>query len=136
MMCYKDRTYCGFYLTCCNAETCTRKATPEVRDGAAKHRVPLCLYSETPECYERKTKMENVTVWGQAGCEACIAFGELLESKDIEYEVGEFDDIPRDLAVDAMAAYAHQDDTLPVIQIGDEFHTVEDAREMLKQEGE
>lgn len=65
MICYRDRTYCEFYLECGSGEECTRALTPEVRKAAnywwrgIGGDAPICVYSEHPECFVEKKEIEE-----------------------------------------------------------------------------
>ena len=52
MMCFRDRTFCGFYADCKHGGTCRASLTEEVRRRAAEIRLPICEFLEKPECFE------------------------------------------------------------------------------------
>lgn len=54
MHCYRDMTFCSFYLTCEKAANCNRKLTPEVESIALSRNDPICQFVEKPECYREK----------------------------------------------------------------------------------
>ena len=53
MMCYKDKTFCPYYLVCKNGHTCHRALTPEIRQQAEKEGLPIARYTDFPDCYIR-----------------------------------------------------------------------------------
>ena len=53
MMCYKDRTYCMFWLICKNGNTCDRAFTDDVKQAAEKAGLPVSFFAEFPECFIR-----------------------------------------------------------------------------------
>lgn len=52
MLCYRDRTYCGF--TDCADMKCTRRLTQSVEQAAELLRLPICQFAEQPECFVAK----------------------------------------------------------------------------------
>ena len=52
MITYKDKTFCGFYLICKNAQECDRCLTPEVRAAAARAGMLISQFSKFPECFK------------------------------------------------------------------------------------
>lgn len=56
MMCYKDMTFCQFWLTCCKGSDCKRAVTKEVQEAAKKwwggEDPPFACFAKKPECYE------------------------------------------------------------------------------------
>ena len=53
MQCYKDKTFCGYGVICKNSGDCDRILTAKDREEARKMNLPLCMYSEFPECFVR-----------------------------------------------------------------------------------
>lgn len=53
MMCYKDRTYCNFFLLCKTGHDCDRALTNEVAEGAKKAGLYISQYAEFPDCFIR-----------------------------------------------------------------------------------
>ena len=51
MMCYRDRTYCGYWRECANGRICAAALTSEVMDMAEREGLPICQYAERPECF-------------------------------------------------------------------------------------
>jgi len=56
MNCFKDRTYCGFYIDCYESVNCSRPLTPEIIALAEKKGLPICQFSEKPECFKGMLK--------------------------------------------------------------------------------
>ena len=60
MMCYKDTTFCPFYLECINGKDCTAALTPKVEEDAEKWWKliseegipPITIYLDKPECFK------------------------------------------------------------------------------------
>jgi len=58
MICYRDMTFCTFYKSCKDGESCERALTPKVKKEAEEwmgRDAPICLFGEKPECWEKKT---------------------------------------------------------------------------------
>jgi len=57
MICYRDRTWCKFYLLCRSGYNCDRALTPEVVENAMRwwgdDSPPICVYSDFPDCFVR-----------------------------------------------------------------------------------
>ena len=55
-MCYKDKTFCSFYLECKNGHNCTAALTDKVREDAKKwwgnDNAPIMEYIYKPECFK------------------------------------------------------------------------------------
>lgn len=54
MICYKDKTFCNFWVTCKQANDCDRKSTKEIEENSIKKGLPLSLFTDKPNCYEEK----------------------------------------------------------------------------------
>ena len=52
MYCLHDMTYCSFYITCKQGDTCLRALTEKINDESRKLKIPICQYMEVPKCYE------------------------------------------------------------------------------------
>lgn len=50
MMCYRDRTFCGF-KDCTNFNKCSRRLTEAVEKAAELLRLPISQFAEQPECF-------------------------------------------------------------------------------------
>lgn len=51
MICYKDITFCSYWLDCKNSNTCKRVLTPEIKQSAIKSKLYICRYAEKPDCW-------------------------------------------------------------------------------------
>ena len=51
--CYKDSTYCGFYLICKRGHGCSRALTPDVKKAANEAGELICQYKTFPDCFIR-----------------------------------------------------------------------------------
>ncbi len=52
MLCYRDMTFCGFYLLCAKGHTCHRALTHDVEEAAARAKLDICQFAEIPtECF-------------------------------------------------------------------------------------
>lgn len=58
MICFRDRCYCNFFSKCKNGNTCDRSLTDKVKSDAltwwGKSDPPICVYTDTPECFITK----------------------------------------------------------------------------------
>ena len=56
MMCYKDTTFCPFYLECKNGNDCGAALTPKVEEDAKKwwgeDNPPISVYLDNPNCFK------------------------------------------------------------------------------------
>ena len=53
MLCYRDRTYCGF-ADCADFDKCSRRLTESVKQAAELLRLPISQFAEQPECFVAK----------------------------------------------------------------------------------
>ena len=53
MQCYKDKTFCNFDLICKNGQNCDRAMTKEESEEAEKNNIPVCMFSDFPDCFVR-----------------------------------------------------------------------------------
>ncbi len=54
MICYKDRTYCQYYMLCKNRTTCTTPPlTEDVQKAAIESGLSICVYKDFPDCFIR-----------------------------------------------------------------------------------
>ncbi len=52
MMCYRDMTFCRFYLLCAKGHTCERALTQDVKEAAVRAKLDICQFAEIPtECF-------------------------------------------------------------------------------------
>jgi hypothetical protein len=54
MICYRDMTFCGFYLECEEGEDCGRAMTDKIIDEANAIHLPIASYLGAPECFKEK----------------------------------------------------------------------------------
>ena len=65
MICYADKTFCGFYLKCKDGSTCPKAFTEQIRENAwdwwNKGRSetdwdlpPVCTFIDKPDCFISK----------------------------------------------------------------------------------
>ena len=64
MICYRDKTFCSFYVECDKGDICHRALTLSVKKSAnewwGKDEAPICLYVNIPNCFvELKIKGEK-----------------------------------------------------------------------------
>lgn len=63
MICFRDMTFCEFYLVCKNGYKCERALTPDIRARANRCNLPIAYYGQFPECFirffEGDTKNDN-----------------------------------------------------------------------------
>lgn len=55
MICYKDKTFCRFYLMCKNGYNCDRALTPDVKAIAEEwmENAPIAVFADYPDCFVR-----------------------------------------------------------------------------------
>lgn len=58
MMCYKDMTFCEFYIKCNKGGSCYKALTPKIIKDAVKwwggEDFPIAVFVDKPDCYEEK----------------------------------------------------------------------------------
>ena len=52
MTCFRDRTYCPYYHECQHGYFGTRALTKDVRINAERVNLPICQFTEKPECFK------------------------------------------------------------------------------------
>ena len=52
MLCYMDKTFCGYYRTCSKGGSCHRALTEQVKESAKKAELNICVFMERPGCYK------------------------------------------------------------------------------------
>ena len=62
MLCYRDMTFCKFYMDCTGAKLCGRKLTTAVRQSAVSFGLPIMEYSDKPHCHKEIVKVSGVVV--------------------------------------------------------------------------
>ena len=59
MLCYKDSTFCNFYLECKKGNKCSRALTDKVKEDAERwwdnEDYPICVYLDKPDCFKAIT---------------------------------------------------------------------------------
>ena len=63
MICYRDKTFCGFYDKCKHGKFCRDALTEEIKEEAVKwwggQNAPISFYAEPPsKCYEAEDYAE------------------------------------------------------------------------------
>lgn len=58
MLCYLDKTFCDYYLTCKKGENCNRALYKELEEKAHKAGLPLSRFLGHPSCF-RKIKVKK-----------------------------------------------------------------------------
>jgi len=51
MICYRDMTFCPFWVQCTEALKCHRALTKKVAVAATKLGLPIAQFTEKPECF-------------------------------------------------------------------------------------
>ena len=51
MICYKDITFCPFWIECKDGSGCRRRLTQKVEDDAVNAGIPIMEFTEKPECF-------------------------------------------------------------------------------------
>jgi len=51
MICYKDKTFCPYFILCKNS--CDRALTIDVKEEAKKSNLPIAVFTDFPECFVR-----------------------------------------------------------------------------------
>ena len=59
MICYRDRTWCSYYLKCLSGPTCDRALTPLVTLRANAIGLPVCKYVDKPTCFEERDERDT-----------------------------------------------------------------------------
>ena len=60
MLCYKDRTFCSYYISCVHGSTCDRALTSEVRRRAREAGLDVSQFAGRPDCWKELTE-ENLS---------------------------------------------------------------------------
>ena len=53
MICYKDKTFCHYFLICKNGNVCDRALTQEIIKDAIKSELHIAKYTDFPDCFIR-----------------------------------------------------------------------------------
>ena len=63
MMCYRDMTFCPFYIGCAGASACGRPLTLEVEEAAEKwwgeKGAPIAVFVDLPTCYRTGKELKG-----------------------------------------------------------------------------
>jgi hypothetical protein len=51
MICYKDRTYCAYFLLCKKGYICDRALTEDIKAAATEANLPISQFIGFPECF-------------------------------------------------------------------------------------
>jgi hypothetical protein len=56
MLCYKDKTFCPFWVSCTAGESCPAALTDQVIEAANlwMDNPLICQYTKEPACYDKK----------------------------------------------------------------------------------
>ena len=54
MLCYQDKTFCGFYKECSKSKKCSRKLTDDIKENAILINLPIAQFSFRPECFKKE----------------------------------------------------------------------------------
>jgi len=54
MICYHDRTYCGFHKDCKLSRRCGRALTKKILKEAKRHGLPICQFVNKPGCFRKR----------------------------------------------------------------------------------
>lgn len=52
MICYRDRTFCGFYKNCLIGDLCLSALTQEEIEQASRIGLPIAQYIDRPDCFK------------------------------------------------------------------------------------
>jgi hypothetical protein len=63
MKCYRDMEFCPFWKDCEKSVSCRRPLTETIREAANGFGLPICKFTETPDCWEE--------IEGSEGSNAC-----------------------------------------------------------------
>ena len=68
MLCYKDMTFCQYYMCKNFGKSCVRSLTPEIREGAKRAGLGISIENDVPECFEEKERQafkgkEGKDIW-------------------------------------------------------------------------
>jgi len=59
MMCYKDITFCPYYMECGKGIACVRALTPAIISQANKAQLYISQYASKPKCIIKKKGNKN-----------------------------------------------------------------------------
>lgn len=58
MECYRDMTFCSFWMDCKTGENCVRALTKEITERAEFFGLPTCQFVDHPECFSKRIPAE------------------------------------------------------------------------------
>lgn len=56
MSCYRDMTFCKYYLQCEKGDGCVRALTKTIEKDAEEFGLPTSFFGSPPDCFEMKGK--------------------------------------------------------------------------------
>lgn len=56
MLCYRDITFCPYYMDCEEGNDCPRALKPHIIGKAAEAGLEISVYLDRPECFTAKRK--------------------------------------------------------------------------------
>lgn len=59
MICYKNKTFCGYYKGCKDGKDCTRALTSQIIKQAEIFGLGVAVFTEEPFCYRNKKSNEK-----------------------------------------------------------------------------
>lgn len=61
MLCYKDMTFCSYYVGCAKGAECPRALTKEVIAKAEQWMAdpPICQFAQIPECFTTEKELNE-----------------------------------------------------------------------------
>lgn len=59
MICYKDRTFCSYYGSCLDGESCDRALTEYELINSEHFDLPICQFVEEPSCFKLKEVIDE-----------------------------------------------------------------------------
>jgi hypothetical protein len=62
MVVYRDMTFCSFHEHCKDGKTCQRAMTDEVMKKANEIGLPICRFTNKPDCFVEKLQNSKETL--------------------------------------------------------------------------
>ena len=59
MICYKDKTFCHYFLICKNGNKCDKALTKEIINDTIKSELHISRYTDFPDCFKTIKTQEN-----------------------------------------------------------------------------
>ena len=88
MMCYRDKTYCQFWVDCVSGRTCPRALTDKVENDANNFGLPICSYCDEPKCFENKFESKRGSLRGYIG----MSMDWVIDGDNVNSKYGVFND--------------------------------------------